>query len=109
MLVSDSGSRSSGADHGLCKGLLPTFWLEQRGEEVNRKRTQRLMREMGLEAINPKPRLITAGRGHKVYPYLLRGVKIERPNQMWNADGLCVLMRDGFMCHPVAAGIVAAP
>jgi putative transposase len=74
-----------------------TAWLDQRGEEVNRKRVQRLMRKMGLEAIYPKPRLSTAGRGHKVYPYLLRGVKIERPNQVWSTDITYVPMREGFM------------
>jgi len=50
-----------------------TAWLVQEGEEVNRKRVQRLMRLMGLEAIYPKPRLSAAGRGHRIYPYLLRG------------------------------------
>jgi putative transposase len=74
-----------------------TAWLEQRGEEVNRKRVQRLMRKMGLEAIYPKPRLSTAGRGHKVYPYLLRGVKVERPNQVWSTDITYAPMREGFM------------
>jgi putative transposase len=54
-----------------------TQWLVRQGHEVNRKRVQRLMRVMGLEAIYPKPNL-SAGRGHKVYPYLLRGVAIER-------------------------------
>src|SRR5512147_1323609 len=72
-------------------------WLVEQGEEVNRKRVQRLMRKMGLEAIYPKPRLSTAGRGHKVYPYLLRGVKIERPNQVWSTDITYVPMREGFM------------
>jgi putative transposase len=74
-----------------------TAWLEQRGEEVNRKRVRRLMRQMGLEAIYPKPRLSTAGRGHKVYPYLLRGVKIDRPNHVWSTDITYVPMREGFM------------
>ncbi len=71
--------------------------LTHRGEEVNRKRVQRLMREMGLEAIYPKPRLSVAGRGHKIYRYLLRGVKIERPDQVWSADINYVLMPTGFM------------
>jgi putative transposase len=71
--------------------------LTRRGEEVNRKRVQRLMREMGLEAIYPKPRLSAAGRGHKIYPYLLRGVKIERPDQVWSADITYVPMPSGFM------------
>ena len=53
-----------------------TRWLVQQGEAVNRKRVQRLMRVMGLEAIYPKPRLSLAGRGHRVFPYLLRNVRI---------------------------------
>jgi len=71
--------------------------LTRRGEEVNRKRVRRLMREMGLEAIYPKPRLSAAGRGHKIYPYLLRGVKIERPDQVWSADITYVPLPSGFM------------
>jgi len=71
--------------------------LTRRGEEVNRKRVQRLMREMGLEAIYPKPRLSAAGRGHKIYPYLLRGVRIERPDQVWSADITYVPLPSGFM------------
>src|SRR4029077_20645395 len=74
-----------------------TAWLDHRGEEVNRKRVQRLMRGMGLEAIYPKPRLSGAGRGHKIYPYLLRGVKTERPDQVWSADITYVPMPSGFM------------
>ena len=74
-----------------------TAWLTDQGEEVNRKRVQRLMRVMGLEAVYPKPRLSVAGRGHKVYPYLLRGVKIERPDQVWSTDITYVPMTSGFM------------
>jgi putative transposase len=74
-----------------------TAWLEQRGEEVNRKRVQRLMRNMGLEVIYPKPRLSAAGRGHKVYPDRLRGVNVERPNHVWSTDITYVPMREGFM------------
>ena len=72
-------------------------WLrEEKGEEVNRKRVQRLMRLMGLEAISPKPNL-SAPSGHKVYPYLLRGVKIERPDQVWSTDITDVGRPSGFM------------
>jgi putative transposase len=71
--------------------------LTRRGEEVNRKRVRRLMRIMGLEAIYPKPRLSAAGKGHKIYPYLLRGVKIERPDQVWSADITYVPLPSGFM------------
>lgn len=72
-------------------------WLLAQGEEVNRKRVQRLMRLMGLEAIYPKPRLSAAGRGHRVYPYLLRGVSIRRPDQVWSADITYVPLPAGFM------------
>jgi putative transposase len=71
--------------------------LTRQGEEVNRKRVRRLMQAMGLEAIYPKPRLSAAGRGHKIYPYLVRGVKIERPDQVWSADITYVPLPTGFM------------
>jgi putative transposase len=74
-----------------------TAWLRRRGEAVNRKRVQRLMRLMGLEAIYPKPRLSAAGRGHRIYPYLLRGVRVERPDQVWGADITYVPLAAGFM------------
>jgi putative transposase len=73
------------------------IWLEQQGEVVNRKRVRRLMRVMGLEAIHPKPRLSQAGQGHRIYPYLLRGVKIERRDQVWSTDITYVPMASGFM------------
>ena len=74
-----------------------TAWLVQGGEEVNRKRVQRLMRLMGLEAVYPKPRLSLAGRGHRIYPYLLRNVRIERTDQVWSADITYVPLTSGFM------------
>jgi len=74
-----------------------TIWLNEQGEEVNRKRVQRLMRVMGLEAIYPKPRLSLAGKGHRIYPYLLRGVKVERRDQVWSTDITYVPMTSGFM------------
>jgi putative transposase len=75
-----------------------TKWLtEDCSELVNRKRVQRLMRWMGLEAIYPKPRLSVPGRKHKVYPYLLRGVSIERVDQVWSTDITWVAMPQGFM------------
>ncbi len=74
-----------------------TAWLTDQGEEVNRKRVQRLMRVMGLEAIYPKPRLSLAGKGHRIYPYLLRGVTVERADQVWSADITYVPLPRGFM------------
>ena len=74
-----------------------TRWLVQQGEEVNRKRVQRLLRLMGLEAIYPKPCLSLAGRGHRIFPYLLRNVRIERPDQVWSTDITYIPLPTGFM------------
>src|SRR5262249_35830053 len=74
-----------------------TRWLIEQGEEVNRKRVQRLMRVMGLEAIYPKPKLSAAPAGHRIYPYLLRNVTIERPDQVWSTDITYVPLTGGFM------------
>jgi len=74
-----------------------TQWLRSQGEAVNRKRVQRLLRVMGLEAIYPKPRLSQGGPGHRVFPYLLRGVTVVRPNQVWSTDITYVPLATGFM------------
>jgi putative transposase len=74
-----------------------TAWLNRAGEWVNRKRVQRLMRVMGLEAIYPKPRLSVGNGQNRVYPYLLRDVAITRPDQVWSADITYVPMPKGFM------------
>lgn len=72
-------------------------WLKaEKGIEANRKRVQRLMRLMGLEALYPKPRL-SAGRRHNVWPYLLRDVAIERVDQVWSTDITYVGLPGGFM------------
>jgi putative transposase len=65
--------------------------------EVNRKRVQRLMRLMGLEAIYPKPRLTQRKWQHRVYPYLLRDLTVVRPDQVWSSDITYVPMPTGFM------------
>ena len=64
---------------------------------VNRKRVQRLMRTMGIEAIYPKKRTTWPGAGHKIYPYLLRDVAVIRPDQVWSTDITYVPMRHGFL------------
>ena len=64
---------------------------------VNRKRMQRLMVILGIEAHYPKPNLSRPAPGHEVYPYLLRGVSIERPNQVWSTDITYIPMRAGFL------------
>jgi len=71
--------------------------LERRSFQVNRKRIQRLMRLMGIEAIYPKPKLSHRNSEHKVYPYLLRNILIDRPNQVWSTDITYIPMQDGFM------------
>ena len=63
-----------------------THWLREQGYEVNRKRVRRLMGVLGLEAMSPKPKLSAANRVHPVFPYLLRGLEIGRPNQVWATD-----------------------
>ena len=72
-------------------------WLAAQGHEVNRKRVLRLMRLMGIEAVYPKPRLSEPGDGHKIYPYLLRGVAVDRANQVWSTDITYIRMAQGFV------------
>ena len=72
-------------------------WLCKKGYVVNRKRIQRLMRKMGIEAIYPKARTTIADKEHKIYPYLLRGLEIIRPNQVWSTDITYIPMVRGFM------------
>jgi Transposase and inactivated derivatives len=74
-----------------------TAWLVIQGHEVNRKRVSRLMQVMGLEAVYPKPKLSQPGEGHKIYPYLLRGVTVERVNQVWSTDITYIRMAQGFV------------
>jgi len=71
--------------------------LREQGWIVNHKRVQRLMRLMGLQAIHPKRRTTIPSQGHRIYPYLLRGVKVERPNQVWSTDITYVPLKQGFM------------
>ncbi len=74
-----------------------TAWLHAQGHRVNHKRVQRLLRLMGLEAIYPKPRLSRPAPGHHLYPYLLRGVRVERADQVWSADITYIRLRHGFI------------
>jgi len=63
-----------------------TAMLLAEGSTVNRKRTQRLMRRMGMAALGPNPRTSRPAPGHKIFHYGLRGLAIERPSQVWCAD-----------------------
>jgi putative transposase len=74
-----------------------TFELNKEGRGVNRKRVQRLMRVMGIEALVPRPGTSKTAPGHKIYPYLLRGLKITEPNHVWAADVTYIPMACGFL------------
>jgi putative transposase len=74
-----------------------TAWLTTQGHLVNRKRVQRLMRVMGLAAIYQRPNTSKAAATHKVYPYLLGGLAIERVNQVWCSDVTYIPMAKGFL------------
>jgi putative transposase len=73
-----------------------TEWLRTKGFEVNRKRVSRLMTLMGIEAVYPKPKLSQPGEGHRIYPYRLEGLKVERVNQVWSTDITYIRMAQGF-------------
>jgi len=72
-------------------------WLEDEGQSINRKRIQRLMRTMGIVAVYPKQKLSQPNPAHRVYPYLLRNLTIDRPNQVWAADITYLPMARGFV------------
>lgn len=74
-----------------------THWLRKEGYAVNKKRVQRLMQTMGLAAIGPTPDLSKPQPTHPVYPYLLRGVQVERVNQVWSADITYIRLTHGWM------------
>jgi putative transposase len=72
-------------------------WLREQGRPVNEKRVARLMRVMGLQAITPGPHTSRRHPEHPVYPYLLRGVDVRAPNEVWCADITYIPMRLGFL------------
>ena len=74
-----------------------TAWLRAQGYQVNRKRVRRLMRVMGLQAIYRRPNTSKPAPEHKVYPYLLKGLEINRVNQVWTADITYIPMARGFL------------
>lgn len=72
-------------------------YLRRKGHEVNRKRVQRLMRIMGIQSVAPKPNTSMPSKKHKIYPYLLGGLDINRSNQVWCADITYLRMTGGFV------------
>jgi putative transposase len=77
------------------RSMVRHFWRQ--GRKVNRKRIQRLMRRMGIEAVYPKPHTSRPHPEHRIYPYLLRDLTVDHPNQVWAADITYVPMARGFM------------
>ena len=73
------------------------LWLAKQGRVVNRKRVRRLMQLMGVEAIYPKPKTSRRNHEHRVYPYLLRDMRVVRPNQVWASDITYIPMEHGFL------------
>jgi putative transposase len=71
--------------------------LREQGLTVNRKRIKRLMRIMGLQALGPKPNTSKPAPGHKIFPYLLKGMKIDKPNRVWAADITYIPIGRGFL------------
>jgi putative transposase len=74
-----------------------TAMLRAEGHVINRKRVQRLMRQMGIEALGPRPRTSKPTPGHRIYPYLLRDMRIDRPNEVWAADITYIPMGNSFL------------
>ena len=71
--------------------------LRAEGHRINRKRVRRLMRLMGLAALGPRPQTSKPAPGHKIYPYLLRDLRVERPNQVWCPDITYIPIGRGFL------------
>jgi putative transposase len=74
-----------------------TFWLQQQGYEVGPKRVRRLLRQLGLMAVYPKPHLSQNPLEHRRFPYLLCDLRIDRPNHVWSADITYIRLRAGFV------------
>lgn len=84
-------------EHPFYGSRTMTAVLNRDVARVNRKRIQRLMRLMGIQAIYPRPRLSIGGKGHRIYPYLLKNLVIDRPDQVWCADITYIRLARGFV------------
>lgn len=84
-------------DHPVYGSRRLTVLLQREGREVNRKRVMRLLQLMGVEALYPKRSLSRPGEGHRIYPYLLKGLEISGPDQVWCSDITYIPMAYGFM------------
>lgn len=82
-----------------------TAWLCRQGDDVNPKRVRRLMRQMGVQALYPRRHLSLPAPGHTKYPYLLRDLTIERPDQVWATDITYVRLASGFVYLTAIMGL----
>jgi len=73
------------------------IYLKRQGYSVNRKRVQRLMRRMGIQSLAPKPNTSSPRKNHRIYPYLLKGMNINRPNMVWCSDITYIRLSGGFV------------
>jgi putative transposase len=73
------------------------IYLKRQGYSVNRKLVQRLMRRMGIQSLAPKPNTSSPRKSHKIYPYLLKGMNINRPNMVWCSDITYIRLSGGFV------------
>jgi putative transposase len=78
------------------RGMM-TAWLRRKKHLVNEKRVRRLMQVMGLSSVFPGKKTSKPAPGHRIYPYLLRGLRIVRPNQVWSTDITYVPLQHGFL------------
>jgi putative transposase len=84
-------------DHPFAGARMMRLMLKREGHGVGRRHVATLMKKMGIEALYRRPRTTKPGPGHKVYPYLLKSMTIDRPNQVWAADISYIPMRKGFV------------
>ncbi len=84
-------------DHPYYGSRRISEWLKREGYQVGRMKARSLMRVLGIEALYPRKKLSIPGKEHRIYPYLLRGVSVDRPNKVWAADITYVRLRQGFV------------
>ena len=84
-------------DYPFAGARMLALLLQREGVSISRRRVSTLMKRMGIEAIYRRPNTSKPAPGHKIYPYLLRGVKVERPNHVWAMDITYIPMRRGFV------------
>ena len=91
-------------DHPMYGSRRVQVMLGREGVPTGRRRIRRLMRRLGLWAVGPRPNTSRPHPEHRIYPYLLRGLKIDRPNQVWATDITYIPMAKGFL-YLVAVGV----